>query len=66
MTERLAVRASYTVTKDGAETSGRVEFVARIVDASRGYKLEERARRAVARRLGIRLADVRITGVMGS
>ncbi len=66
MPVRLAVRASYTATKDGAETSGRVEFVARIADDSEGYKLEERARRAVARRLAVRLADVRITGVMGS
>lgn len=62
--ERLAVRASYIASKDGSEMGGNVEFVARIRDSSKGYGLEDRARKAVARRLKVPASNIRITGVM--
>jgi hypothetical protein len=64
MTQRLAVQADYTATKSGQRISGRVAFVARIEDSSKGYNLVERARRAVARRLRVRLADVQIDALI--
>lgn len=63
--ERLTVSASYTAIKDGLEIAGRVEFVARVSDSSKGYNLEDRARKAVVRRLKVPASNVRITGVMG-
>lgn len=63
--EHLTVCASYTAIKAGSEVSGKVEFVARVRDSSKGYNLEGRARSAVARRLKIPASSVRITGVMG-
>jgi hypothetical protein len=64
--ERIAVSASYEVVKNGVPVAGRVEFVARVADATKGYDLAARAQRAVARRLRVRLADVKILGVMSS
>ncbi|KWW32426.1 MULTISPECIES: hypothetical protein [Cupriavidus] len=62
--ERLTVRANYTVTKDGKETTGQVEFIARVADSSKGYGLEQRARNAVSRRVGVPASSVRIIGVI--
>ncbi|AOJ09998.1 hypothetical protein WS71_22360 [Burkholderia mayonis] len=64
--ERIAVSASYEAVQHGRPVVGRVEFVARVSDANRGYDLATRAQRAVARRLRVRLADVKILGVMSS
>jgi hypothetical protein len=64
--ERIAVSAIYEAVQHGEAVAGRVEFVARVVDASKGYDLATRAQRAVARRLRVRLADVKILGVMSS
>lgn len=62
--ERLAVTASYKVTLDsGATQQGRVQFVARVADASKGYDLLGRAKRAVARRLKCAASKVAIVGV---
>lgn len=65
MSVRLTVRATYAVTKDGKETTGQVEFIARVADPSKGYALEQRARNAVSRRMGVAASTVRIVGVMG-
>jgi hypothetical protein len=64
--ERIAVSATYEVLKNGRPVTGRVDFVARVADASRGYDLTARAQRAVARRLRVRPADVNIVGVTSS
>ena len=62
--ERLTVRATYVATKDGQEAAGLVEFVARVADSSKGYNLEERAKRAASRRTGLPAPSIRITGGM--
>ncbi|HDR8909173.1 MULTISPECIES: hypothetical protein [Burkholderia cepacia complex] len=64
--ERIAVSATYEAVKHGELVAGNVEFVARIVDPSKGYDLITRAQRAVARRLRVRLADVKILGIISS
>ncbi|CAN7780895.1 hypothetical protein LJR296_007995 [Cupriavidus necator] len=64
MSERLTVRATYAVSKDGKEVTGQVEFVARVADPSKGYALEQRARNAVSGRIAVPASTVRITGVM--
>ncbi|KVR29922.1 hypothetical protein WK13_27900 [Burkholderia ubonensis] len=64
--ERIAVSANYEVVLYGKTVTGHVEFVARVADGSQGYDLTTRAQRAVARRLRVRVADVKILGVMSS
>jgi hypothetical protein len=64
--ERIAVSASYEAVKHGEPIAGSIEFVARVADPSKGLDLVTRAQRVVARRLGVRLADVKILGVMSS
>ncbi|MXN79625.1 hypothetical protein GR157_33505 [Burkholderia sp. 4701] len=64
--ERIAVSASYEAIQQGKPIVGRVDFVARVADATKGYDLAMRAQRAVARRLRIRVADVKIVGVESS
>lgn len=64
--ERISVTASYEVVQQGRAVSGHVEFVARVADAGKAYDLATRAKRAVARRLRVRLADVKILGIMSS
>lgn len=64
MTERLTVRATYAIKNDGQDVTGLIEFIARVADPSKGYRLEERARNAVARRVGVPASKVRIVGVM--
>lgn len=64
--ERIAVSASYEAVQDGKRVAGHIEFVARVADARKGYDLPTRAQRAVARRLRVRLADVKILGVISS
>lgn len=66
MMERIAVSANYEAIKHGVAVKGRVDFIARVADHSRGCDFTLRAQRAVARRLRVRLADVKITGVMSS
>lgn len=62
--ERIAVIADYEVKKHGELLTGRVEFVARIADPAKGFDLVARAQRAVARRLTVREADVKIVGLL--
>jgi hypothetical protein len=64
--ERIAVSATYEAVKDGEPVAGRIEFVARVTDPSKGLDLVTRAQRAVARRLRVHLANVKILGVMSS
>jgi hypothetical protein len=64
--ERIAVSATYEAMKHGEPVTGRIEFVARVTDSSKGLDIVTRARRAVARRLRVRLADVKVLGVMSS
>jgi hypothetical protein len=64
--ERIAVSATYEALQNGKPVAGRVDFVARVADASRGYDLTTRAQRAVARRLRVRTADVKIVGLTSS
>lgn len=63
-TERIWVKAHYTVTKDAQTLSGAVEFIARLADPGRGANLVARARRAVARRLRVPVSSVDITGII--
>ena len=63
--ERIAVRISYTVTRAGKPENGELEFIARVVNSSKGYDLVGRGRRAVSRRLKVPLSTVEITGVLG-
>ncbi|MEX3859725.1 MULTISPECIES: hypothetical protein [Paraburkholderia] len=58
--ERIVVSARYEVVNNVKPVAGPVEFVARVAEATKGNDLAARARRAVARRSGIRLADVKI------
>jgi len=37
--ERIAVSASYEAVQGGKPVAGRIEFVARVADASKGYDL---------------------------
>lgn len=64
--ERIAVTANYETIREGKLVVGRVEFVARVADAAKGYDLSTRAQRAVARRLRVRPADVKIVGIQSS
>ncbi|WDD90270.1 hypothetical protein Bsp3421_000093 (plasmid) [Burkholderia sp. FERM BP-3421] len=64
--ERIAVSATYEVVQSGERVTGSVAFVARVTDPSKGLDLVTRAQRAVARRLRVRLSDVKILGVMSS
>lgn len=66
MMKRIAVSANYEAIKHGVAVKGRVDFIARVADHSRGCGLTLRAQRAVVRRLRVRLADVKITGVMST
>ncbi|KVL85370.1 hypothetical protein WT03_29740 [Burkholderia stagnalis] len=64
--ERIAVSASYEAVKLGKAVTGRVDFIARVADPTKGFDLTTRAQRAVARRLRVRPADVKIVGIMSS
>ncbi|CAM2198547.1 conserved protein of unknown function (plasmid) [Paraburkholderia kururiensis] len=64
--ERIAVTADYEAMQHGKLLVGRVEFVARVAHTAKGYDLMTRAQRAVARRLRVRLADVKIVGILSS
>ncbi|QBR04056.1 hypothetical protein [Paraburkholderia pallida] len=64
--ERIAVSATYEAVKHGEPVAGSIDFVARVADPSKGLDLVTRAQCAVARRLRVRLTDVKILGVMSS
>lgn len=49
--ERIAVSASYEAVKLGKAVTGRVDFIARVADPTKGYDLTSRAQSAVVRRL---------------
>jgi len=61
--ERTAVCDIYVATQHDKAVAGRVDFVARVADAAKGYDLAMRAKGAVAGRLRIRVADVNIVVV---
>ncbi len=58
-TETIGVAATYAVSEG---QHGRLEFVAR-VPVGKPTGVSDRARRAVARRLGVSLRQVRIVGI---
>jgi len=62
--ERVAASGSYTCLINGIESAGRVEFIARVKDSSKGYSLLDQARRAAARREAVKLAAITVTGIV--
>jgi hypothetical protein len=62
--ERLTVSATYVFVLNGVESTGHVEFVARIKDSSKGLNLTGRAKRAAARRNNVTPSAINITGIV--
>jgi hypothetical protein len=61
--ERITVKATYVVADGASQSTGSVEFVARVKDSSKGYNLSGRAKQAVARRNKVKHSAVTITGL---
>jgi hypothetical protein len=62
--ERVGMMVNYEATQNGKPVIGQLNFVARVADSTKGYDLSIRAQRAVARRLRVKLSDVKIVGVL--